>query len=145
MALIRDVTYSLEETSNQWIVNGIVYLETSLHSSATIDGEIIVNLQTDLNQNVTFTKIVTIEKTDGTGEFFEEFQLTIDKSKVKLWWPNGYGHQSLYALSAKWQSGAKDVNTNEIRQIPLEYAISEKIVFIGFRTIELVEEELGMI
>lgn len=46
------------------------------------------------------------------------------QSKVKTWWPNGYGDQYLYDLK-------------------VNYTHSEKKVQIGFRTIELIQENVS--
>lgn len=63
----------------------------------------------------------------------------ISKSKVELWWPNGYGAQKLYTLTVSWRPENRDVRTNRIKNVPNIYAESSKSVRIGFRNIELVE------
>ena len=42
-----------------------------------------------------------------------------------MWWPNGYGNQTLYSLKARWSGSAGDT--------------SSKTVNVGFRTIWLDE------
>lgn len=48
---------------------------------------------------------------------------------VKLWWPAGYGDQNLYELNVKF--------------ISLKGEVSSRVIRIGFRTIELIEEKLS--
>lgn len=48
---------------------------------------------------------------------------------VSLWWPNGYGDQPLYDLEVIFRA---DKNPNKV---------SKKRVKIGFRTVELVEQD----
>jgi hypothetical protein len=47
---------------------------------------------------------------------------------VRSWWPNSYGEQKLYNLSAEFRNGDET---------------STKSVRIGFREIELVQEKIG--
>jgi len=46
---------------------------------------------------------------------------------VRLWWPNGYGGQSLYDYRIHFETEDGSEKT-------------EKIVSVGFRTLEVVEE-----
>lgn len=48
---------------------------------------------------------------------------------VKLWWPNGYGEQNLYNLTAAFTSARQEVSSKTVR--------------IGFKTVELVQEKIG--
>lgn len=49
---------------------------------------------------------------------------TVPQDTVALWWPNGYGNQTLYNLTVKWQE-ADGIES------------SSKKIRIGFRTVEL--------
>lgn len=49
--------------------------------------------------------------------------------QVSLWWPNGYGQQNLYNLNVTFTSTESETATKTIR--------------IGFRTIQLVQDEIG--
>lgn len=77
-------------------------------------------------------------KTDEKGEFKAELTMTVNKTNVKLWWPNGYGTQSLYALQVKWE----DTRINEVASKNRAYLQAGRTVYIGFRTIELVQEKM---
>lgn len=59
-----------------------------------------------------------------------------------MWWPNPYGAK-LYQLRTEWEGEIGDVSTNEIHKIPPKYLKSVKYVNVGFRTVEVVEDELG--
>lgn len=47
-----------------------------------------------------------------------------------MWWPNGYGEQHLYTLNVTFSSARVSEN-------------STKKFKVGFRTVELVEDEIG--
>lgn len=47
---------------------------------------------------------------------------------MELWWPNGYGSQNLYQLSATFK--------NEINE-------NNKSILIGFRTVELIQKAVN--
>lgn len=75
-------------------------------------------------------------------EFNQIVQVNVTKSVVDLWWPNGYGNQTLYSLVATWRSENRDASTNSIVNVPSIYSASSKTVQLGFRTIEVVEDSL---
>ncbi|KAF7271446.1 hypothetical protein GWI33_015668 [Rhynchophorus ferrugineus] len=69
-------------------------------------------------------------KADQYGEItFDMTSLDVPKDKVKLWWPNEYGSQPLYELVVRYGSVQEDT-------------VDEKRVKIGFRTVELVQDDL---
>jgi beta-mannosidase len=78
-------------------------------------------------------------KTDESGEFTAELSITINKSSVELWWPNGYGRQSLYGLKLKWE----DQRVNEVSRRNRAFYITSKTIKIGFRTVELVQTPMN--
>lgn len=64
--------------------------------------------------------------------------ITSVQEKVKLWWPNGYGAQKLYPVSFNLKTyRSEDEPTLSSR------TDSQKLLNIGFRTIELIEDEDG--
>lgn len=71
-------------------------------------------------------------------DVYENISFDIPKSKVQLWWPNGYGDQNLYDLTVTWRPENRDIRTNRVKKIP--GAESSKSVRMGFRTIEIVED-----
>lgn len=76
--------------------------------------------------------------TDANGEYLDELELKVSKDLVKYWWPNGYGSQYLYFLQIKFE----DIKANDVSKTAKADWRSEKLITIGFRTIELVEEPL---
>lgn len=76
------------------------------------------------------------ENTDTTGELFVEHSLTVNKSAIELWWPNGYGRQKLYNLYVKWEDNV----INSIKIHDRETMIDEKVIRVGFRNIKLSQE-----
>ena len=78
-------------------------------------------------------------ESDKSGEYIAELELKVNKSSVNRWWPNGYGSQSLYDLQIKWE----DSRINEVSSRDRIFLIDSKTISVGFRTIELIQEEMG--
>lgn len=76
------------------------------------------------------------KKSDQSGELYVENTLTVRKDSVLLWWPNGYGRQTLYSLYVKWE----DHLINSVQFKDRESLIAEKVIRVGFRNIELSQE-----
>uniref|UniRef100_A0A182K9X7 beta-mannosidase n=1 Tax=Anopheles christyi TaxID=43041 RepID=A0A182K9X7_9DIPT len=138
-ALIRDLTVAINEIE----VNGIelwsvvvgVYLETGL-ASAQLNGiltfKIIgVPLMHEAEQTLT-----VMNATNDDGELLVEQGLTVARDAVERWWPNGFGKQALYSLYVRWE----DVAVNGVKLPNPDTMISEKVIRIGFRTVQLSQE-----
>lgn len=67
---------------------------------------------------------------DDNNELVQSVTLTVDRSSVDLWWPNGYGSQPLYELVVEFTSAA-------------DHSTISKKVKIGVRFVELVQDPLG--
>ncbi|CRL07018.1 CLUMA_CG019973, isoform A [Clunio marinus] len=136
--LIRDVTYQLIEMNDlnedAWMLKVFVHLETGTTASEFI-GILAVDL-TEFKESLVlnFTNVIT----DDNGEATVEVDMTVLKSSVKLWWPNGYGKQEMYTLRVRWE----DERINEVAYFERNFLTSSKTVSIGFRTIEVVQEEM---
>ncbi|XP_002137887.2 beta-mannosidase-like [Drosophila pseudoobscura] len=63
-----------------------------------------------------------------------EFKIHIPLDRVTLWWPNGYGKQRLYPVLFSLKCFSSEVPNLSSR------TESQKLLKIGFRTIELVED-----
>uniref|UniRef100_W8BJY5 beta-mannosidase n=1 Tax=Ceratitis capitata TaxID=7213 RepID=W8BJY5_CERCA len=64
-----------------------------------------------------------------------KFMVPVPKESVKLWWPNGYGEANLYPIFVSATCWA----TSEAPQLRAK-TVSQQLVKIGFRTVELVED-----
>lgn len=139
-AKIRDVTYRLIALESGWQIDVSVYLESGVGSEyiRSFDGYLFVDLM-DIPEIPAVQKRVMVTRSKE-DEFMESVSFKVPKNLVKLWWPNGLGEQPLYRLNVSWLGENRDILTNEIKQIPVEYLRSEKIARIGFRTVELCED-----
>lgn len=131
----------MNPTIHDWEVFVTVYLESGVKSTVprSFEGYLTLTFEN-------LASVGPIEKrvqiSNSLDNHFEEIiTFTVPKTKVDLWWPNGYGAQKLYTLNVTWQGDNRDIFTNEIKQIPTEFLQSEKVIRIGFRTTELVEDD----
>jgi beta-mannosidase len=76
---------------------------------------------------------------DESGELKIHFNITVKKSDINLWWPNGAGNQTLYNLKVKWE----DSKLNDVDRHQRKFLKDSKTIKIGFRTIELVQESMS--
>lgn len=108
--------------------------ELKNHSAQAISGKLVAKFD-DINIEVPVTLEANQEKTITLDKnTYEELKLT----NPKLWWPNGYGEQTLKKLNLKFIENEKVSDSKEInfgiRQ--LEYKDSNDILFIycnGYR------------
>jgi beta-mannosidase len=111
-------------TTDSWLVTISAYL--SAKKGETIVGKLLYKLQTDVSL---IQEVVDVNHTSDNGDDVRvDFSVVIAKIAVRSWWPNGYGEQKLYNLSAEFRNGDET---------------STKSVRIGFREIELVQEKIG--
>lgn len=107
------------------------------------DRQWVLDIDLKINQSSAwFSKVATLEtRIDAIGYESQtnvslslpnsrvRVKVAIDKTdKIKLWWPSGYGQQSLYNLTVRLSLPATSGN------------VLEKNKRIGFRTIELVQK-----
>ncbi|KAK0419319.1 hypothetical protein QR680_014081 [Steinernema hermaphroditum] len=100
--------------------NFVVNVELYIYSAVTDSSEIHVYIP-KLNID---KKILAKLKRDTMNKVVGA--ITIPASKVKLWWPNGYGQQNLYDVTAVAMFNGESLRSETIQ--------------IGFRTIELVQD-----
>lgn len=80
--------------------------------------------------------LAVTNKTNEHGELLVEHGLTVARNAVERWWPNGYGKQTLYSLYVRWEDEA----VNGVKLPNPDTMISEKVIRIGFRTVQLSQE-----
>ncbi|CAB3249285.1 unnamed protein product [Arctia plantaginis] len=125
-AIIRAITTHTNKYESTWNLKIKAYLETRLKSSE-IKGTLVTSLQLEGKQTLKrWLEFNTFTRDDGTAEV--DMDLPVSENLIRLWWPNGYGDQVLYNLKVQL---SMESNNNEI---------SYANVKIGFRTIELIEE-----
>lgn len=141
-AIIRDVTYSLKSLDDYWQFDLNIYLESGVGSQSirSFEGYLFIEW-IDLPEIPATEKHVLVSKSN-VDSFKEAITFTVPKRLVELWWPNGFGKQTLYRLNVTWLGENRDIFTNEIKQIPVEFLRSEKLIRVGFRTIELIEDSI---
>lgn len=131
-AKIRDITFALFDEETHWRMLVGVYLESGT-TKRKLQGTLMFKILGVQLEN----EIVNVSKnSDESGELFVEHTLKVNKTSVDLWWPNGYGRQKLYNLYVKWEDNA----INNVQLHYRETLIDEKVIRIGFRTIQLSQE-----
>lgn len=135
--MIRDVIYDLSLDKDFWVINITSYLDTSHWSRLNhpIDGFLTINLEGF--PNVSTTKHIFVHPVESNEKVINAI-IKIKTSSIIQWWPNGYGPQKLYDLNVTYVSSNRNVLTNEVKASNSQ----TKSVRIGFRTIELVENQI---
>ncbi|XP_039757663.1 beta-mannosidase isoform X2 [Pararge aegeria] len=130
-AVIRSLTTQTEKNDTSWLLKTKVYLQTG-ETLKSIKGNLSVYLSVEGHQTLKVGKYLDIStRDDGTVE--AEIDMNISANVITEWWPNGYGDQRLYNLLVFLRTNEKNKE------------ISYKHAKIGFRTIELVEEDAALI
>lgn len=132
VALIRDIDVSVQRNVSHWMMNIRVFLETGIKKD--FYGELTFYAVELLSRPVVVSNRKNpIKYTNPVVEFTQ----LIPVEDVALWWPNGYGEQKLYPLHFTMNTWLGKQGPK-----PRDRTISQKSLRIGFRTIELVQEEL---
>ncbi|KAK8396338.1 hypothetical protein O3P69_005403 [Scylla paramamosain] len=97
--------------------------------AAVASGEVLGSFTITLGDISTTKHRVTAQVSNY--EALLEFNLVFSENLVDLWWPNGYGAQPLYKLTAYWE------NENQTEN-------STKVVKVGFRTVELNQDYVDL-
>ncbi|KAK5647300.1 hypothetical protein RI129_002192 [Pyrocoelia pectoralis] len=125
--ILVDVTtfITLNDTENVWNLQLNTYFEESKNN--VILGELKVTLITELAE-ISELYNISVSKNEN-GELLWTRNITVRKTYVNLWWPNGYGNPSLSTLIVTFTSTEHQER-------------SERVLKIGFRTVELVQNEI---
>ncbi|GBP43204.1 Beta-mannosidase [Eumeta japonica] len=130
-AKIRDVTVHMGKVDSEWNVQLKVYIETNQKHGQLV-GHLAAQLDADADQRMRVAVDVAVD-TDADGVAVAEVELKISENIVRTWWPNGYGDQPLYGLTVVYSADERPRD------------VSRKHIRIGFRTVELVEEDASKI
>lgn len=103
-AIIRDVTYSLKSIDDYWKFDLTVHLECGVgsQSSRSFDGYFIIDW-IDIPDIPTIERHVIISELED-DTFNQTITFSVPASLVELWWPNGFGNQTLYRLVGSMRS-----------------------------------------
>ncbi|KAK9891852.1 hypothetical protein WA026_016651, partial [Henosepilachna vigintioctopunctata] len=125
-SVIRYCVVETEEISStsSWQVSIVTFLSGNVKNS--VDGKLVLKLKTDNEDTVTLIVDVNAQP-DGNNNIEVRQNVQIRQGSVKRWWPNGYGEQPLYDITVTFYS-ENELDTFSHR--------------IGYRTIELVQEEV---
>ncbi|XP_075222154.1 beta-mannosidase-like [Lycorma delicatula] len=124
--IIRSISVNVNLT-NEWEVSGVVYMDTFPNKNISADAQINIYMPHGSKPVFPQSKNFRIEtNADANGEASFNFsRIVVNKDLVKLWWPNGYGDQSLYLLSVIV------VSSNEVTSFTTKF---------GFRNVKLVQK-----
>lgn len=128
LAILRDVDVALKRNDTHWTMDCRAFLSTPAQENFI--GDIVV-FSSEL-----FDDPFVLEQQEVAFDApILEFQIHIPQERVALWWPNGYGQQKLYPVmfSIKCYTGNSSHLGSRMK--------SQKVLKIGFRTIELVEDK----
>lgn len=140
VARVRDVTYQLKPNQTHWTVLVAMHLEAGTEPNRPVDGVLRLDMPTLLEQPLQWP----VKATGGIdGELMVRRTFAVELRRVAVWWTNGLGEQPLYELQVQWETSTMEVESNAIRQQTMEYFRSEKVIRVGFRTVELVENDVG--
>ncbi|XP_060649275.1 beta-mannosidase-like isoform X1 [Drosophila nasuta] len=129
VAILRDVDVAINRNDTHWTMDCRAFISTS-------DYEIFYGQLVVYASELFAEPFVVPQQKLTYANPKIEFQIHIPKAKVKLWWPNGYGNQMLYPVSFNLKT-----YRNEDEPGLGSRTDSHKLLNIGFRTIELVEDE----
>ncbi|RZC32612.1 Glyco hydro 2 domain containing protein [Asbolus verrucosus] len=122
-AVIKYVVASpSKNTDGSWKLSVTTYLT----ARGPVAGIVSVILETE-NGTPVLVDVDVQEDVSVDGEIAVTKYLDVSADLVNTWWPNGYGTQDLYNLKVTF--------TGENEQ-------DEKTVRVGFRTVELIQEQL---
>ncbi|XP_063539308.1 beta-mannosidase isoform X1 [Cydia strobilella] len=129
-AIIRSMTSHAEKVGAHWDLKIVAHLESS-RKRKQIGGRIRASIKVNGGQTLTVDRAFeSTTRDDGTSE--AELNMTISENVISFWWPNGFGDQPLYDLHLRFTS-------DDFKET---YEIHKQI---GFRTLEVVEEDTSLL
>ncbi|XP_017057225.2 beta-mannosidase-like isoform X2 [Drosophila ficusphila] len=129
LAVLRDIDVAIVRNDTHWTMDCRAFLSTP----ATEDfyAQLVVYANDLLDERYVLEK----QRVSCASPVLE-FKIHIPKDRVTLWWPNGYGKQKLYPVlfSVKCYASEDGASLSSRTE-------SQKLLKVGFRTIELVEDK----
>uniref|UniRef100_A0A0K8U7S0 beta-mannosidase n=1 Tax=Bactrocera latifrons TaxID=174628 RepID=A0A0K8U7S0_BACLA len=132
VALIRDVDVAISRTKTHWKADVYVYMdvggsedffaELKFYAFGLLEEPVIIK---------DYTKQRVLRKNPVIM-----FSQTFPLNSVIAWWPNGFGSQNLYTFNFVLNAWLGNEGPNIDSP-----TVSQKSIRIGFRTVELVEQE----
>ncbi|KAH8369200.1 hypothetical protein KR009_003853 [Drosophila setifemur] len=128
VGVLRDVDVAINRNDTHWTMDCRAFLSSP--STEDFYARVVVH-----NSDLMDSPFVLAHQVIAVDSPVLEFKINIPKDRVTLWWPNGYGTQRLYPVlfSVKCYTGESPNLSSRTE--------SQKVLKIGFRTIELVEDE----
>ncbi|XP_023292476.2 beta-mannosidase-like [Lucilia cuprina] len=127
VAIMRDVDVALRHNETHWTMDMRLFLSTDIRQKFFCDVKFIAVELLD--------KPIVFKREISYNSLKIEFKVDIPKTKIKLWWPNGYGEQKLYPLYFE-----SNCYLNSTGPRLTSKTKSQKTIDVGFRTIELEED-----
>ncbi|OWR54386.1 Beta-mannosidase [Danaus plexippus plexippus] len=132
-AIITSLTAQTKKDAHSWTLDIRVYLESG-DSVRHIEGYLSAYLTVEGHQKIKVEKHINqTTRNDGITEI--DINMTVSANVIREWWPNGFGDQPLYDLLTVFSTHDGDGYRE----------VSYKNVKIGFRTLEVVEEDASLI
>ncbi|XP_073999944.1 beta-mannosidase isoform X2 [Rhodnius prolixus] len=107
----------LTSEEEYWRLTARAWFDVDSDVTGTLAGQLLIPGQGYIRSETS----VTIKSSTREGRVV----LIVPKSKVQLWWPNGYGEQKLYNLTVVFKTESETVS---------------KTIEVGFRTVEVMEQ-----
>ncbi|XP_016981521.2 beta-mannosidase-like isoform X1 [Drosophila rhopaloa] len=129
VAVLRDIDVAINRNDTHWTMDCRAFLSSP--ASEDFYAQLVVYANELLDERFVLEKKVVSFKSPVL-----EFKIHIPQDRVTLWWPNGYGKQKLYPVlfSVKCYTSEEGPTLSSRTE-------SQKLLKIGFRTIQLVEDK----
>ncbi|XP_044250625.1 beta-mannosidase-like isoform X2 [Drosophila takahashii] len=129
VAVLRDIDVAIKRNDTHWTMDCRAFLST--HATTDFYAQLVVHANELLDD-----PYVVEKRKVSFGSPVLEFKVHIPKDRVILWWPNGYGTQKLYPVHFSAKCFISEMATTLSSR-----SESQKLLKIGFRTIDLVEDK----
>ncbi|KAK7576622.1 hypothetical protein V9T40_012908 [Parthenolecanium corni] len=126
--IVQDIAVSTVSDGDYWKVFVRVNCSGPLRATSDITGSIDVSIFEKENVALSSRTDILLSSNSLVRNIVATLNISVPKASVELWWPNGYGPQKLYPLSAVFSNGKQE---------------NEKRIQIGFREAKLIQERVN--